>query len=132
MNNVRFSYLYRDGSNYKKWGEIVFSNPKGISDESVSKKLRKAFLSDGLFVAHQVRVPEVFLAAENQLTEDDHCFHEFDSVKITFDPPDDRHGRSIGDFVAEASHAAQRGWQAFDPRGREGYDLQSYRIRRLY
>ena len=27
MNNVRFLYLYRDGSNYKKWSDVVFSNP---------------------------------------------------------------------------------------------------------
>jgi hypothetical protein len=25
MHNIKFNYLYRDGSNYKKWAEVVFS-----------------------------------------------------------------------------------------------------------
>ena len=118
MNNVRFVYLYRDGSNYKKWGEVIFSNRERISIEGALEKLKCAFLPDGLFVAHQVRVPEVFLAAESQLTEDDHCFHEFDSVEGTSDLPNDRHRRSISAFASEAALESPRGWRAFDPRER--------------
>jgi len=118
MSNVRFVYLYRDGSNYKKWSEVVFSNPEGLTLESISEALRQAFLPDGLFVAHQVRIPEVFLAAEDHLTEDDHCFHEFYSVESTSDPQGDRNCRSIGEFVAETERESSRGWRAFNPRDR--------------
>jgi hypothetical protein len=86
MNNVKFHYLYRDGSNYKKWAEVVFCNADDLPPELIRKQLRRSFLEDGLFVAHQVRIPEVFLAAEDQLTEDDHCFHEFAEVDAVGQP----------------------------------------------
>ena len=118
MDNVRFHYLYRDGSNYKKWAEIVFSNADELSTEGVTRRLREAFLADGIFIAHQVRVPEVFLALEDELTPDDHCFHEFDSVEATSDLPNDLFGRSIRDFILEVVREAERGWRAFDPEDR--------------
>jgi hypothetical protein len=75
-------------------------------------------LGDGIFIAHQVRVPEVFLAAEDKLTPDDHCFHEFDSVENTSDIPNDPSGRSIREFMAEVAGEAENGWRAFDPQDR--------------
>src|SRR4051812_15921843 len=100
MNNVKFHYLYRDGSNYKNWGEVVFFNDGDLSLELIAKLLSGSFMEDGLFVAHQVRIPEVFLATEGHLTEDDHCFHEFGEIEATTDAPSDRHGRSISEFIA--------------------------------
>jgi hypothetical protein len=116
MGNIKFRYLYRDGSNYKKWADIVFSNTDDLSTDTVTKGLGKAFLEDGIFIAHQVRIPEVFLASEDQLTPDDHCFHEFDSVEATSDTPSDTCGRSIREFMEEVAREAQHGWRAFDPR----------------
>jgi hypothetical protein len=118
MNNIKLRYLYRDGSNYKKCADLVFSNPDRFSAEGIAKELQDAFLVDGLFVAHQVRIPEVFLAADDQLTFDDHCFHEFSSVEPTSDDPNDPLGRSIGEFVAEVTAESKRGWRAFDPQDR--------------
>jgi len=118
MSNVRLNYLYRDGSNYKKWGEIVFFDADGLSIESATNSLRALFLPDGLFIAHQVRVPEVFLAAEDQLTSDDHCFHEFESAEATSDAPNDPCGRTIREFMAEVAEEAKRGWCAFNPQDR--------------
>jgi hypothetical protein len=118
MENVKFHYLYRDGSNYKKWADIVFSNADELPIETVTRGLREAFLENGTFIAHQVRVPEVFLASEDKLTPDDHCFHEFDSVEATSDIPSDPSGRSIREFVAEAAREDAHGWRAFDPRDR--------------
>src|SRR6266849_481800 len=101
MRNVKLHYLYRDGSNYKKWADIVFSGADGLSIASATRVLRDAFLPDGLFIAHQVRVPEVFLAAEDDLTSDDHCFHEFESVEMTSDTADDPCDRTFHQFTAE-------------------------------
>jgi hypothetical protein len=115
MSNMKFHYLYRDASNYKKWAEIVFSNHEGLSSDAAAKALRSCFSSDGLFIAHQVRVPEVFLFAEYGLTPDDHCFHEFDSIEVTYDVPNDAYSRSIRKFMAEVEREARRGWLAFDP-----------------
>jgi hypothetical protein len=118
MDNIKFVYLYRDGSNYKKWAEIVFSNVDQESPEAVTEGLREAFLEDGIFIAHQVRIPEVFLAFEYPLTSDDHCFHEFNSVEVTPDAPDDPCRRSIREFIAEVRTEAKQGWRAFNPQDR--------------
>jgi hypothetical protein len=116
--NVKLNYLYRDGSNYKKWAEVVFLGSDNLAIEAIAKELGDAFLEDGIFIAHQVRIPEVFLAAEDQLTSDDHCFHEFESVESTSDAPNDLCGRSIREFMEEVAKEASRGWRAFDPHDR--------------
>ena len=115
VSNVEFSYLYRDGGNYKKHGRVVFSNPDNISSESADKNLRQAFLEDGLFIASQVRIPEVFLHVEGGFSSDDHCYHEFDCLRLTAIPVDDTHRRSISEFLVEVTQEARRGWQVFDP-----------------
>jgi hypothetical protein len=118
MASIKLHYLYRDGSNYKKWAEVVFLNPDGLTTEVITKVLQGAFLEDGLFIAHQVRIPEVFLAAEDELTFDDHCFHEFASIEATSNAPSDPWVRSIREFMEEAAREAKRGWRAFDPQDR--------------
>src|SRR6266702_1260669 len=115
MNNIKFQYLYRDASNYKKWADVVFSNDEGLSIDAVMKAVRDGLSRDALFLAHQVRLPEVFLFAEYHLTPDDHCFHEFYSVEVTSDVPDDPYSRSVRQFVTEVATEARRGWLAFDP-----------------
>ena len=118
MSNIKFRYLYRDGSNYKKWAEVVFFDADDLPIEAVTKRLWDAFLPDGLFIAHQIRVAEVFLAAEDQLNSDDHCFHEFAAVEVTSDAPNDAYGRSIREFVAEVAKEATRNWRPFNPQDR--------------
>jgi hypothetical protein len=113
--NVRFNYLYRDGSNYKKWADVVFSNDAELSSDLINKNLKGCFLEDGQFIAHQIRIPEIFLALDDALTFDDHCYHEFDSAEITADIPTDVHNRSIKDFLSEVAKESRRGWRAFDP-----------------
>ncbi len=117
MANVKFTYLYRDGSNYKSWGEVIFSNPESVTPEQVEHRLHKSLMSDATFVANQVRVPEVFPYGDTP-DEDDHCLHEFDSVENTPDPANDFHHRTIGDFLDEIDAAAQKGWMGFDPQTR--------------
>jgi hypothetical protein len=115
MQNIKFVYLYRDGGNYKSWGEVVFSNPSDITPGAATIELQRAFMTDGLFIAHQIRVPEVLLYSNGDLTPDDHCFHEFDSIELTLDAPTDHFGRSMGEFLTEVAREARAGWRAFDP-----------------
>jgi hypothetical protein len=118
MGNVKFNYLYRDAGNYKKWIAVVFSNPERLALEVAANALREAFLPDGLFIASQVRLPEAFFSIEGEATSDDHCFHEFDVAEITLENPNDRHQRSISEFIAEVEKEADRGWLTFDPHNR--------------
>lgn len=115
MGNVRFKYLYRDGSNYKKCADMVFSNPDGLNCETLVTQFTRAFLEDGQFIAHQIRIPEVFLWNASSVDFDDHCFHEFSGIEDTGDTPNDRLGRSIREFADEVTLTAMQGWNAFDP-----------------
>ena len=60
MSNIRFVYLYRDGANYKSWGEVVFANPDQLTLDEIENRLSDAFLPDRLFIASQISIPEKF------------------------------------------------------------------------
>lgn len=49
LNNIRFSYLYRDYGNYKLFGETVFSNPEKLSLTEIEDQI-KSKLIDGEFL----------------------------------------------------------------------------------
>lgn len=115
MDNIKFRYLYRDGSNYKKWADVVFLNPHKLPLSVISDAIRNALWAEDLFVAHQIRVPEAFLFAKGDISSDDHCFHEFYGVEITDQLPSDKYGRTASEFIAEVITEAKDGWRAFDP-----------------
>lgn len=109
--NTRFNYLYRDASNYKSCGSVVF---RGGIDDTLSGRLAAALESTEFFIADQIRIPEVFLL-DWPLDQDDHCWHWFSDTELTNDAPDDTHGRTIGEFIAEVERASTDGWKIFDP-----------------
>jgi hypothetical protein len=113
MSNIKFNYLYRDGSNYTSWAEIVFGNPNDLSLLYVDKNLRSFFEQDGLFIASRIRIPEVFLYLKGSITEFDHCYHEFFSVESSDEIPTD--SRTINTFLGQVKLEAKIGWRAFDP-----------------
>ena len=116
MNNIAFNYLYGDSGNYKKQGSLIFRNPDKLSLELFEKTFRReAFSPEGLFIARQLRVPEVFFYEEGNAGPDDHCFHEFDSVSPTSSAPNDAWGRTVRQFLQEVQREAKRGWLVFDP-----------------
>lgn len=114
MSGIRFNYLYRDGSNYKSWGEVIFSNPDNLSITKVEEKIIHVFLPDKQFIASQISIPEKFLFMDGSFTEDDHCYHEFDCVEICEEEATDISGRSITDFLLDIEAASKQGWEAFD------------------
>lgn len=114
MNNIRFNYLYRDGANYKSWGEVIFSNLEKISLDEIEEKLLKAFLPDKQFVASQIAIPDKFLFSGGKFTKHDHCYHEFDCIEVCEEDSTDDLGRSIAVFLQEVEFNARQGWKAFD------------------
>lgn len=110
-SNVKLNYLYRDASNYKAWGEVIFANPEGLSLEEIEKSLTSYFLAGMFFVASQVGIPEVFLFYKYPFSEDDHFFHEFDSVEYTSEQVTDSEGRSTEEFIDQCKFAKQECWQ---------------------
>jgi hypothetical protein len=130
MKNTVFKYMYRDASNYKNGGEVIFVG--GITPAQL-ERLERAF-DDGLyFIASQISVLEVFLWAEDYnpedlelelavaalmprkyaIGEDDHCWHEFTGASEVDQTPTD--SRTIEQFVTEVEAAAASGWLVFEP-----------------
>ncbi len=72
-----FEYQYRDGANYKSWGELLLIGACSSSDVDV---IRKCCEWNSAFVAEQVGVPTLYAelyAFSGGPTEDDHVYHEF-------------------------------------------------------
>jgi hypothetical protein len=111
IENVKLIYLYRDASNYKAWGEIIFRNPDKLTLKEIEDRLRSSFDSREFFVASQVSIPEVFLFLHDRFTEDDHFFHEFHAVEFTTEQCTDLYDRSIKAFVEQVEHSSKSGWR---------------------
>ena len=113
LNNIRFNYLYRDASNYKKWGSVIFSNPDKLSLDDIEGNLTAYFDNQMYFIASHVDIPEVFLFINDYpFSEDDHFFHEYDSLEITDEDVNDSRGRSIKEFVEQCKLARRKGWRS--------------------
>ena len=114
--NIRFAYMYRDASNYKQHGEVIFSNEKQLSVDEIEKQIR-SFLNDGeFFIARQIHLEERFF---DTLYDDDHPWHEFISVEATNDPtfdPEPEHKRDIAEFLGELENAHRAGWDEMNVR----------------
>jgi hypothetical protein len=44
--NIKLTYLYRDGANYKKFNEVVFLNKNGLAITEIEDRIRP-YLIDG-------------------------------------------------------------------------------------
>jgi hypothetical protein len=93
--NIRFSYLYRDFSNYKKFNEIVFTNPTNKSLEEISKVIKDHLIEGKWFYASEWKVPDLHF--DNWDSEDDHFLHEFHHVEETHEQS--TNNTSIEDFI---------------------------------
>jgi hypothetical protein len=97
--NIVFDYMYRDGSNYKQGGEVVFSNPDKLTVEEIEGRIKAAIDEETYFIAHQIGVPEVFF---DDLGEDDHSWHEFCGVRETRSRKNmDKKKRTIKELVEQ-------------------------------
>lgn len=93
--NIKFSYLYRDYSNYKKFSEVVFANPNGISIEEVNAIIKNHLIEDMWFNSTEWDVPDLHFDDWNP--EDDHALHEFESIEETEELSND--GVTIDSFL---------------------------------
>ena len=113
MNTV-FHYLYRDGSNYKQWGSVVFA---GAITDVLTQRFARSLESGEFFIADQLRVPEIFPDTW-PIYADDHCWHEWAGFEATDSSPNDPESRTIEQFVRDAEQAGIHGWKDFDPQQR--------------
>ena len=110
--NTLFMYRYRDASNYKRDGNVIFSG-EYVPNNHLSR-LYAAFSQHAMFIAHQIGVPELFFwHVGYDIENDDHCWHEFDCLNTTDHEPTDQ--RTIEEFVRDAERAAASGWLMWKP-----------------
>ena len=93
--NIRFSYLYRDYSNYKKFNEIVFNNPSNKSLKEINAFIEQHLIDGDWFYASEWKVPDLHF--DNWDSEDDHFLHEFHSIEETTE--NSTFFNSIDDFL---------------------------------
>lgn len=96
--NVRFEYLYRDAGNFKRWGEVVFSNAHNIGQETLDTISSAALPLDGVyFLPDQIGVPNLHFKEWIKVL--DHDWHEIHAFKLCGDLPNDLQARDIELFI---------------------------------
>jgi hypothetical protein len=76
--NTRFEYRYRDGENYKKFGEVV------IKGEFTLEQLQPHLYEGDFFVPSEIGLEDL---QEHPYQDYDHVWHELDSAEPTEDEP---------------------------------------------
>ena len=77
-----FSYLYRDASNYKAYGQLLL---KGTATAADVESLRQHFESREFFIAEQLGIPALcaeLWAFSSGPISDDHVWHTFEGLKL--------------------------------------------------
>jgi hypothetical protein len=128
LKNTAFNYIYRDASNYKNSGGVIFA---GAMTPEQLVRLERSLDEGRYFIASQLSVPAVFLwsasahydldsaaavaamPGEYMIGEDDHCWHEFTTATEVDQEPTDN--RTIEQFIAGVEAAAGGGWLVFEP-----------------
>lgn len=101
-----FEYLYRDAGNFKAFGCLALQGGLTANQQQI---LRLHFPGDGLFIAEQLDVPELYEELyqwSGGATSSDHCWHEFRDVKIVGDsevPTNARRWGSADKFLERLS-----------------------------
>jgi len=85
MPNIKFSYLYRDSGNYKKFTSIIFSNPNNIDLSKVEDLIKSKLIWDQWFYTDEWKLPEIFPDICDFRI--DPTWHEFECVEYTNDEP---------------------------------------------
>ena len=104
--NIRFSYLYRDGANYKNYGDIVYHNPHERSLSEIDKKIKQHLINGLWFVATHWGLEDLYFAEYGWDEKVDHTWHEFIEVTET---PEGPCSRSIEDLLSSINQTKVRG-----------------------
>ena len=97
--NTLFSYFYRDACNYKLYNEVVIEGVLGLDELT-------PFLHDAaFFVPSELGLADL---QDNPFTNDDHIWHEIDSVEPTQQPP--TCSLTASEFCAAFQNAGLNGW----------------------
>jgi hypothetical protein len=83
--NIKFSYLYRDASNYKQFHEVVFENSGNIPFEVIQSIIISNLIDECWFVAKDWHLPDLHFKEYEWDDQIDHDCHEFSGIEETTD-----------------------------------------------
>jgi hypothetical protein len=106
MANILFEYLYRDASNWKQYGQAVFTNIGKIPLADIEAQIRATMHDGQWFKAEMMDLETCFFSGHD--TDDDHPWHEFWEVSKTDLPTTDP--RDIALFIQEMQKGSLRKW----------------------
>jgi hypothetical protein len=95
IQNIRFSYMYRDAGNYKERGFVIFSNPSDYSIDKLEKSIRNVLIDQLFFIPSECRIPLVHTFFFDP--DLDHEWYELEEIELTPEPVTDK--RSIDTFI---------------------------------
>jgi len=104
--NTKLTYLYRDGSNYKQWEDVVLA---GAVDPEM---IRRSLWEGNFFIPQAVGLPALQdrFAAQGYAfpNEDDHAWHEIEAVEPTQESP--TIDIAAADLAQRFKAASEHGW----------------------
>lgn len=99
--NICFEYQYRDGANYKNFGEVIFKADAETLLEEIERKIRNELIGSEFFVAEKVKIPTLYFDGFDP--EIDHTWHTFSAISWTHDGASIE--RSIDEFIRDLGNA---------------------------
>lgn len=93
--NLKLNYRYRDASNYKQFGSVIFSNPYYLTPRIAEKALVEKLISSEFFIPQKWGLQKLHHHPYDP--EVDHEYHEFESFEWTEEKVTD--DRSIDEFL---------------------------------
>lgn len=94
--NIKFSYLYRDASNYKQYHEVVFANPHELVLEEIQTTIKSRLIDECWFIARDWNLPDMHFKEYDRDNDTDHDWHEFQCIEETTEPIT---AQTIEDFI---------------------------------
>jgi hypothetical protein len=84
MANICFHYVYRDTSNYKNWGEVVFQASEDLPLNELEQKIRAALIDGEFFYAENANIPTLYFDIWRE--SQDVTWHAFSGLSTTNEP----------------------------------------------
>lgn len=107
--HTRFSYLYRDGSNYKQYGEVILAGVPADLD-AANAAIVEAANEYEWFIAEQLGLENLRERWDSHY-EDDHCWHELAEPALSIHEGDQLGHEPVEDFVARfVATGTDDGW----------------------
>ena len=81
MPNIKFSYLYRDGANYKNYNSVIFDDSNNVDLAELETLIRSKLIDGTWFYVNKWNLPDLRTDSFNY--ERDPTWHEFETVEYT-------------------------------------------------